>query len=111
MPFLELLIELLSSFDFPVSNGTSYITDDFPKAFPKNIKSETISDIFDCAKAHEEIERGNAKKISPFVSYTEVKNEVNGRKTTADQVRVPLYATFRACITGKDIDKPADTGN
>ena len=59
---------------------------DFLKEFPKNIKPETASDIFDCAKAHEQIEKGNAKKITPFVSYKEYVNEQNGRRTTAGQV-------------------------
>ena len=81
-----------------------------PKEFPKNIKSETTSVILDCAKAHEQIEKGDAKKITSFVSYTKHENEQNGRKTTAGQVNVLFFDKIRGCVTAKDIDKPSDTG-
>ena len=107
---LELIMALLDSFTFPNSNTPGWITDELPKEFPKNIKSETASDILECAKAHEQIEKGDAKKITPFVSYTEHVNEKNGKKTTAGQVNVPFFDKIRGCVTAKDIDKPSDTG-
>ena len=109
MPILELIIELLDLFTFRNPNTTGWITDDFLKEFPKNIKPETASDIFDCAKAHEQIEKGDAKKITLFVNYKEYVNEENGRKTTAGQVNVPFFDKIRECVTAKDIDKPSDT--
>jgi hypothetical protein len=77
------ILELLDSFSFSNSNTIGWITDDLPKEFSKNLRSETVSDIFDCAKAHKQIEKGDAKKITLFVSYKEYVNEKNGRKTTA----------------------------
>lgn len=109
MPILELIIELLSSFTLPNPNSTGWITDDLPKGFPKDIKPETTSDIMDCAKAHQQIEKGSSKSITPVVKYSEYYNEENGRKTLAGQIKIP-YHTVRACVTSKNIDKPADTG-
>ena len=60
-------------------------------------------------KAHEQIEKGDAKKITLFVSSKEYVNEQNGRKTTAGQVNVPFLDKIRGCVTAKDIDKPSDT--
>jgi hypothetical protein len=60
----------------------------FPKDFPTNLKSDNVSDIVDCAKGQEQIEKGNCKKISYLVSYTEHINKDNGRKTIAGQVKI-----------------------
>lgn len=110
MPILEVIIELLDSFTFPNSNTTEWITDDFPKEFPKNLKSETASDILDYTKAHKQIEKRDVKKITPFVCYEKYVNEQNGRRTIAGQVNIPFFDKIRRYVTAKDIDKPSDTG-
>lgn len=66
---------------------------------------QTMSDIADCAKAHEEILKGNFKNVTPFVKYVEQVNEENGRKTVAGQVYIPLSDTIRACVTSNDKPK------
>jgi hypothetical protein len=83
MTILKLIIKLLNLFSFSSINITRWLTNDLPKEFPTNLRSETVSDIFDCAKAHEQIEKRDAKKITLFVSYKEYVNEKNGIKTTA----------------------------
>jgi hypothetical protein len=83
MTILEFILELLDSFSFFNSNITGWIMNNLPKKFPKNLRSKTVSDIFDCAKAHKQIKKGDAKKITLFVSYKKYVNEKNGRKTIA----------------------------
>ena len=64
MQSLELIIKLLDSFTFSNPSTTGQITDDLSKEFPKNLKSETASDILDCAKAYEQIEKEYSKKTT-----------------------------------------------
>lgn len=82
MPILELIIELLDSFNLPNPNSTEFITSDVPD-LPKDLKPTTVSDLKDCAKAHSKIEKGGGKNITSFVSYAKKVNKANGRKTTA----------------------------
>lgn len=119
MIFLELLIEILSSFfDSVEPKSTDCSPSDAPEPSQKKdiknrlteipkykLKPGTISDMDDCAKAHAKIEKGEVKSITPFVKYTEVRNENNNRKTTAGQISIPLYNQIRGCITSKDQDK------
>lgn len=105
MPILELIIELLDSFNFPNPNSTEFITSDVPDLPEKDLKPATVSDLNDCAKAYSKIEKGSGKNITPFVSYAEVENEENGRKTTAGQLTIPFYDTIRGCLTSKNTDK------
>lgn len=62
MPILELIIELLDLFTFRNSNTTGWITDDFLKEFPKNIKPETASDILIVRKHTNKLKREILKK-------------------------------------------------
>jgi len=48
--------------------------------------------------------KGDSKKLTYFVSYSEVVNEETGRKTTAGQVHVPFHKV-RACVTTKNEDE------
>ena len=103
MFFLEILCDFLDMLTH--TDTTACMPSDVPtEPTGTNIKPSTVSDIIDCAKAHEKIERGECKKITPFVSYTDYVNEQNGRKTTAGQIYIP-YNEIRACVTAKDIDK------
>ena len=101
MQILELLIELLNSFTFPISNTIEWIINDFFKEFPKNLKAETTSDILVCAKAHEQIKKWDDKKISYFVKYKEYVNEENSKKTTAGQINVLFFDKVKVCVITK----------
>ncbi|MCK7472520.1 MAG: hypothetical protein MZV49_00850 [Rhodopseudomonas palustris] len=70
MILFELIVEFIES--LPAPNTTTCTTD-----------PQTIYDIADCAKAHETIEKGNYKNVTPFVKYVEQVNEFNNRKTVA----------------------------
>jgi hypothetical protein len=105
MHLLELLIEMLGSFNLPNPTPIDLVTSDVPDPpKPEDLKPSTVSDLQDCTRAHSMIDSGNGKNITPFVSYAEVVNEKNGRKTTAGQVSLPLYDTIRACVTSKNTD-------
>jgi hypothetical protein len=108
MDFVELLHNMLES--FTSLNTTECTNEDLPTGFPKTLKPATNSDILDCGKAHEKIERGDCKKISPFVNYTELVNEEQGRKTIAGTLYIPFVDTIRGCISANEIKKPKDTG-
>ena len=103
MHLLELFLEVLGSFNFPNPTSIDLVTSDVPEP-QKGLKPGTVSDLQDCVRAHAKIDSGKGKKITPFVSYAEVVNEKNGRKSTAGQVSVPLYDTIRACVTSKNKD-------
>jgi hypothetical protein len=64
MPFLELIIKLFCSFNFSNPNSTGFITNDVPN-LPKDLKSSTVSDVTNCAKAHSKIEKENGKNVTP----------------------------------------------
>jgi len=102
MHLLELLIEILGSFNLPNPTSMDLVTSDVPE--PPKLKPGTVSDLQDCAKAHSKIDSGKGKNITPFVSYAEVVNEENGRKTTAGQISLPLYDNIKACVTSKNTD-------
>ena len=105
MHLLELLIEMLGSFNLPNPTSTHLVTSDVPEVpKPKGLKPSTVSDLTDCAKAHSIIDSGKGKNITPLVSYAEIVNEKNDRKSTAGQVSVPFYDTIRACVTSKNKD-------
>jgi hypothetical protein len=89
MILFELIVEFIES--LPAPNTTTCTTD-----------PQTISDIADCAKAHETIEKGNYKNVTPFVKYVEQVNEFNNRKTVAGQLYIPLNDTIRACVTSNN---------
>jgi hypothetical protein len=103
MHLLELLTEMLGSFNLPNPISIDLVTSDVPEP-QKGLKPGTVSDLQDCARAHAKIDSGKGKKITPFISYAEVVNEKNGRKSTAGQVSMSLYDTIRACVTSKNID-------
>ena len=103
MFFLEILCDLLDMLNH--TDRIACMPSDVPtEPTGTNIKSATVSDIKDCAKAHEKIENSNCKKLTPFVSYTDYVNEQNGRKTTAGQVHIP-YNEIQACVTEKILIK------
>jgi len=102
MHLLELLIEILGSFNLPNPTSMDLVTSDVPE--PPKLKPGTVLDLQDCAKAHSKIDSGKGKNITPFVSYAEVVNEGNGRKTTAGQISLPLYDNIKACVTSKNTD-------
>lgn len=67
--------------------------------------SQAMSDVADCAQAHEKIQKGDCKTATPFIKYAEYINELNNRKTLAGQIHLPFYDKIRACITSKNLDK------
>ena len=67
MFFLEILCDLLDMLNH--TDMTACMPSDVPtEPTGTNIKSATVSDIMDFAKAHEKIEWGECKKITSFVS-------------------------------------------
>jgi hypothetical protein len=92
MILFEAILELFESLTTP--NTTSCTSD-----------PSTVSDLLDCAKAHEKIEKGEGKKVTLFVTYAEHINELTNRKTVAGQVRVPLFDKIVACVTSNNSDK------
>jgi hypothetical protein len=66
----------------------------------------------DCANGYEQIQRRNCKKITPFISYSEIKNATNNQKTIAGQLSIPFYDKIFGCISLVDCDneKLFDTG-
>jgi len=109
MNILELLINVFDSFSFPDTSMTGCMSEDLPKPpskpdFLKNLKPAIVLNLIDCAKAHEKIEKGDSKKLTYFVSYSEVVNEETGRKTTVGQVHVPFHKV-RVCVSTKNEDE------
>ena len=103
--FIRIISRNAGFINFPNPTSINLVTSEVPEPpKPKGLKPNTVSDLQDCARAHSLIDSGKGKNITPFVSYAEVVNEKNGRKSTAGQVSLLLYDTIRACVTSNNKD-------